>query len=263
MLELYYFPTATCGYKARLTLAEKGVEFVHRVLDRDAGELVTPHYLKLNPNAVVPTLVHDGHVIIGSSIIMVYVDEAFEGPALRTNHALERARCAAWLKKTDDAYLPALGAVTYGIFRRKEVLRQSQAELDAYYATIPDPRRRAQRRSVVEDGIHSGEVTEGLRTLDRMLGDVEVALQETPYLSGASYGLADAALTPFVSRLNELGFAWMWGSLPRLDAWWHKIRQRDSFGTVFNAFPNVARQQAMLQAGEEVREEAIKILARK
>ena len=32
MLELYYFPTATCGYKARLTLAEKGVEFVHRVL---------------------------------------------------------------------------------------------------------------------------------------------------------------------------------------------------------------------------------------
>ena len=27
MLELYYFPTATCGYKARLTLAEKGVDF--------------------------------------------------------------------------------------------------------------------------------------------------------------------------------------------------------------------------------------------
>ena len=27
-----YFPTATCGYKARLTLAEK-VDFTHRVLD--------------------------------------------------------------------------------------------------------------------------------------------------------------------------------------------------------------------------------------
>ena len=78
MIELYYFPTATCGYKARLTLAEKGVKFVHRVLDRDAGELVTPQYLKLNPNAVVPTLVHDGHVLIESSIIMVYVDQAFD-----------------------------------------------------------------------------------------------------------------------------------------------------------------------------------------
>jgi len=261
MLELYYFPTATCGYKARLTLAEKGVEFVHRVLDRDAGELATPHYLALNPNAVVPTLVHDGHVIIESSIIMVYIDEAFDGPVLRTNHALERARCAAWLKKTDDAYLPALGAVTYGIFRREEVLRQSKAELDAYYAAIPDPVRRNQRRSVVEDGIHSSEVSEGLRTLGRMLGDLEAALRETPYLTGARYGLADAALTPFVSRLSELGFAWMWRDLPYLDAWWDKIRQRNSFSTVFDAFPNPARQQAMLQAGEDVREDAVKILA--
>ena len=42
MLELYYFPTATSGYKARLPLAEKGVECAHRVLDRDAGDLLTP-----------------------------------------------------------------------------------------------------------------------------------------------------------------------------------------------------------------------------
>ena len=61
-MRLYYFPTATCGYKARLTLAE--VDFTHRVLDRDAGALVTPEYLALNPNAVVPTMVHDGEVII-------------------------------------------------------------------------------------------------------------------------------------------------------------------------------------------------------
>jgi len=88
MLELYYFPTATCGYKARLALAEKGVDFTARVLDRDAGELLTPEYLKLNPNAVVPTLVHDGAVIIESSIIITYVDDAFSGPALSPSDPL-------------------------------------------------------------------------------------------------------------------------------------------------------------------------------
>ena len=263
MLELYYFPTATCGYKARLTLAEKGVEFVHRVLDRDAGELVTPQYLKLNPNAVVPTLVHDGHVLIESSIIMVYVDQAFDGPMLQPEDPLGRARCMAWLKKADDAYLPALGAVTYGIFRRNEVLQKSAEALDAYYAAIPDPERRAQRRSVVENGIHSTKVTIGLRTLDRMLDDAEAALRDGPYLTGVNYGLADAALTPFVSRLNELGFEWMWHDLPHLDGWWSRIRQRNSFNTVFDAFPNPARRQAMLQAGEEVREQAVRILATK
>lgn len=98
------------------------MECAHRVLDRDAGDLLTPAYLALNPNAVVPTVVHDGQVVIESSIIMVFIEEAFDGPALRSGHPLERARCAAWLKKANDAYLPALGAVAYGVISRNEVL---------------------------------------------------------------------------------------------------------------------------------------------
>ena len=34
MLKLYYFHGATCGLKARLTLAEKGVDYTHEVVDR-------------------------------------------------------------------------------------------------------------------------------------------------------------------------------------------------------------------------------------
>ena len=34
MLKLYYFHGATCGLKARLTLAEKDVEYTHKVVDR-------------------------------------------------------------------------------------------------------------------------------------------------------------------------------------------------------------------------------------
>ena len=34
MLKLYYFHGATCGLKARLTLAEKDVEYTHEVVDR-------------------------------------------------------------------------------------------------------------------------------------------------------------------------------------------------------------------------------------
>ena len=31
MLDLHYFPTGTCGYNVRLTLAEKVVDFTHPV----------------------------------------------------------------------------------------------------------------------------------------------------------------------------------------------------------------------------------------
>ena len=150
----------TCDYKARLTLAEKGVNFAHRVLDLDAAELVTPEYLALNPKAVVPTMVHDGRVLIESSIIMVYTDEAFDGPSLRPEKAIGQAQVAAWLKRADDAYLPALGAVTYGLFQRKQILMKLAEELAAYYLDIPDPERRAQRKFVVENGIAAPIVTQ-------------------------------------------------------------------------------------------------------
>lgn len=56
-----------------------------------------------------------------------------------------------------------------------------------------------------------------------MTCDADATLRDGPYLTGGSYGLADAALTPFVSRLAELGFEWMWDGMPYLDAWWGKI----------------------------------------
>ena len=56
-------------------LAEKGLEWVDKRLDSRTGEHLQPDYLKLNPNGLVPTLVHDGAVILDSSVIMEYLDE--------------------------------------------------------------------------------------------------------------------------------------------------------------------------------------------
>ena len=93
-----------------------------------------------------------------------------------------------------------------------------------------------------------------------MLAEIEIALDKSTCLTGPEYGLADAALTPFVFRLNELGFEWRWDDLPHLGSFWRKIQKRDSFRTVFDPFPNPARRRGMNQAGEEVHHEAIKII---
>ena len=259
MLELYYFPTATCGYKARITLAEKQVEFTHRVLDRDAGDLVTPEYLKLNPNAVVPTMVHDGQVLVESSIIMIYTDKAFDGPPLRPAGALGQARTSAWLKRADDL-LPSLGAVTYGTYRRNEILMKSEDELASYYQAIPDPERRAQRRAVIEQGVEAPLVAAGYRALNQLFASMEDDLAHKPHLTDVDYGLADAALTPFVSRLDELGMAWMWDDRPNLARWWDAVRERSSFKTVFAAFPDPDRKAGLLAAGEEATDRVKAIL---
>jgi glutathione S-transferase len=82
MLEPYHNIISTCSQKVRLCFAEKGLTYVDRRVEfRDGGHL-SPEYLKLNPNGVVPTLVHDGNPVIDSSVIMEYLDEAFPETSL-------------------------------------------------------------------------------------------------------------------------------------------------------------------------------------
>ncbi|MEM1103907.1 MAG: glutathione S-transferase family protein, partial [Pseudomonadota bacterium] len=77
MLALYHSPYSTCSQKVRLCLAEKGLDYEKRDVDLARQEHLTEAYLALNPNGVVPTLVHDDAVVIDSSVICEYLDEVF------------------------------------------------------------------------------------------------------------------------------------------------------------------------------------------
>ncbi len=66
------------------------------------GDQFDPGYMQLNPNAVVPTIVHDGRVVIESTVIMHYVDEAFPGPALMPPDLLARSQARMVTKLMDE-----------------------------------------------------------------------------------------------------------------------------------------------------------------
>jgi len=69
ILTLYNCPQSTCSQKVRLSRWKKGLAFEDRPVDRKTRKHLHPAYLALNPNGVVPTLVHNGAVIINSSVI--------------------------------------------------------------------------------------------------------------------------------------------------------------------------------------------------
>ena len=56
MIELYNRPTSTCSQKVRICLAEKGLDFIDTRVDNKTNQNLTPGYLALNPNGVVPSL---------------------------------------------------------------------------------------------------------------------------------------------------------------------------------------------------------------
>jgi len=57
-----------------------------------------PAYLALNPNGVVPTLVHNGAVIINSSVICKYLDEVFPENSLSMSGPVGQAHMRKWLR---------------------------------------------------------------------------------------------------------------------------------------------------------------------
>ena len=108
-LELYGAPQSTCSQRVRFVLHAKGLAFEERRLDLFSGDQLQPAYLKLNPNGLVPTLVHDGAPVIDSSVIMEYLEEVFQGGrALVPADPVERARMRALIRFIDEVPTPAV-----------------------------------------------------------------------------------------------------------------------------------------------------------
>ena len=81
-MKLYHGITSVCSVKVRIGLAEIGLHYDSIVLDLPNGDQHDPDYLKLNPSGVVPTLVDGDLVLVESSLILEYLDRAYNDSKL-------------------------------------------------------------------------------------------------------------------------------------------------------------------------------------
>ena len=113
MTTLYHHGSSVCAAKVRLLLAEKSVPWEGIYVDILRGDQFDPAYMKLNPKAVVPTLVHDGKIIVESTVICEYLDEVFPTPALKPatperRAAMRRRISASGLRRAYVRFLSPL-----------------------------------------------------------------------------------------------------------------------------------------------------------
>ena len=113
MLELYHHGSSVCAAKVRFALAEKGLEWQSQYIDILKGDQFDPAYVRLNAKAVVPTLIHDGHPIVESTVICEYIDEVFPSPPLKPTDPLQRAEMRLWTKAVDELLHPMCGEITF------------------------------------------------------------------------------------------------------------------------------------------------------
>lgn len=93
-MKLYDYYRSTASYRVRIALHLKNMRYetipVHLV--KDGGEQHHAEYRKLNPQALVPTLDDNGHILSQSLAIIEYLNEISPTPALLPDHPLGRAQ---------------------------------------------------------------------------------------------------------------------------------------------------------------------------
>ncbi len=235
---VYGFFGSFCTQKVYLTLAEKGVQAHRRLVNIGPKmENYEPWYARLNPNMVIPTLDHDGTIVCDSSVIIRYIDEHFEGPALVPSEAEPRAEVERWIERIDRLRIREL---SYGFMkgvltlaRDRLIMPRRLRMLRKYQAQAPDLHEVYQRRiddveAWIAVMLEPDKLDEMRAELVGVLEDLERALAEHSFVVGETYTLADMMATVLVARLRLLNVVDT-GGYPKLDAHYARMKQRPGF----------------------------------
>ena len=254
MLTLYHYDTAVCAAKVRVTLAEKAIPFEGKIIDLQRGDQFAPEYRQLNPSAAVPVIVHDGRTLTESTVINEYLDEIFDGPALRPADAFGKARVRLWTKREDSIH-DVINTMTVAIVFRADLLAKPEAERAKRYEGIPDPVKRAKWRELMEVGLDAPVVTEGLARFNKLFKDMEKALEMGPWLTGAAFTLADIGFISFFARMEAMEAAGIWKNhYPRVADWFERCKARPSYKTAIADWIPAARAEHFTRVSKPLRE---------
>jgi glutathione S-transferase len=174
-LTFYFAPMSTASVTA-LVLEELGIPCERVKLDLKKGEAKKPEFLTLNPNAKVPTLVHDGVPIWESAAITMYLGETYGvDKGLYPGPGPKRGEAMKWIVWTNVT----LGRAVY----RWAMNTMAWTPADEHNAKAGEAGRQ--------------EMLECLRILD-------AALEGKQYLLGDGYSLADTHVLSFVDWLQHI-----------------------------------------------------------
>jgi glutathione S-transferase len=252
MTELYHNDMSVCAQKVRLVLAETGQPWVSHHLSLAHGENRTPAYLAINPTGMVPTLLDAGAIIPQSNVIASYLNEV-AGHPLSPPTPLGRARMAAWTLQLDEDVHKSTGMLTFAVaFRHQNRPGMDSATLRARARAAPHLAAMLEPLAdLVDHGPHAPALTAPLFRFEKLLTDMEAALQSTPYLAGDRVTLADLAFTPYITRLHHLQFDAWWQTRPALAAWFAAMQARPSYRTAITNWLNADYLTLMAAQGPQ------------
>lgn len=227
---LYNAPQSTCSQRVRFTLNAKEIPFEEHKLDLFSGDQLKPEYLKINPNGLVPALVHDGRSVIDSSVIMEYLDETVPGPRnFVPEDAYERSRMRALIRYIDEIPTPAVRFPSYNLAFLPHFQAMSEEEFQALCNS--KPLRREFLMSMGRTGFPKEVMDDAMGRIKRALDRLNSQLLSSggPFLLGPQISEADIAIMPVLVRLDDINLGNLWADKPAVQKLLDALRADPAF----------------------------------
>lgn len=261
--ELYANGFSHCSRKTMLALAERGIAFTYRHVDLiETGRYGTLHqdYLRINPNGLIPALVHSGVPIIDSDEIINYVttqlgsqSESANGLEIPELHQFWLEKCRLDSLDPMEAIGTHIGACIPGLTLPLFAVMMQSVSFSALLRglALHNDRKRVMffvmarllgpERVVTVKPIRTliersrSAVAVHLRELERHLAE-----SEGPYLAGSEFGIGDSALSVVYLRLEEAGWLDLvcpHREFPLVRKHYDALRTRRSWEVLLDAYP--------------------------
>lgn len=144
-MKLYDFQMAPNPRRARIFLAEKGLEIETVQIDMMKGEQLSDDYRKVNPRCTIPSLeLDDGTILTENTAIADYLEAFAPDPPLMGRNEVERALVVEWNAIVERDGIGSLADA----FRNANPAFADRATVGpANYAQIPELAERGRQRA--------------------------------------------------------------------------------------------------------------------
>jgi glutathione S-transferase len=193
VLAIYHFGPVANSITPLICLKEKGLDFEDRYLNSGRFEHYEPSFLKINPEGMVPALLHDNIVITESTVINEYLDDVFPQVPLKPATALGRAQMRVWTKYVDEFFYPAMTMIGAN-FASTFASKWDEAEKQKLLARIPNDEVRKKWSHVTNKGYTEAELEssrEKLRLIGKKMDTRLAAMVDAGGWLAGTYSLAD------------------------------------------------------------------------
>ncbi|MBO9444223.1 glutathione S-transferase [Ruegeria sp. R14_0] len=203
----YDCSTAPNPRRARMFIAEKGLEIETRNISIAKGEQLADDFRAVNPNATVPVLVTDEGTALTENLgIAAYLEARFPEPPLMGRTPDEKGQVLMW-----NSIVEQQGGMPIA-----ETLRNTHPAFAD--RAIPGPVNHAQIPELAQ---------RGSARVGRFFSMLEDRLADSPFIAGAEFTLADISTFVFVDFARVIKMRIPKENTATL-AWFDKVASRPS-----------------------------------